>query len=413
MLTRSAVALVAVVLVAGSAASAHGQGLATSINNALAGNNTSNQPCSGLQNTSMLGPQLRSLCFNPISIPNASGAASASGSLSVESGISATDEERRALQRLKERREKGDGASADMPAALRGLGFFVSGDYQSFSKDVTSVEPGYGRETWGGTVGVDYSFGGFGVLGLAFSGNHANGFYDVGGGGFEINTYGPTLYGSIHPFKNFFLDGYVGYNWKNYSSDRRYSINITRTDGTTISNATGRADGDTDGEEFKAGATVGYDFAIRNLTIGPRLGVNYRETTIQGFTERPGNGTAPTGAELTFGHQNHTSLTSVVGLFASYAISTGFGVLVPQVTGEYIHEFENDRKHWKFRFAQDFAGTPLTFVTDQPDRDYFVVGGGLVMVLPNGMTPFVNYREMLGYQNQTNRVVTLGLRVAF
>ena len=411
MVTRWAAALVAVVLVVGNITSAHGQSLSTAISNALQGNNTSNQPCSGLQNTSALGPQLSSLCFNPIAIPNASGASSSSGSFSVESRIAGTDEERRALQRLKERRD-GGGASADMPAALRGLGFFVSADHQSFDKDTTSVEPGYGRETWGGSVGVDYSFGGFGILGLAFSYSNAKGFYDVGGGGFEIDTYGPTLYGSIYPIKNLFLDGYVGYNVKDYSSDRRYSITITRTDGTTISNATGGALGHTGGDEFKAGATLGYDFPIRSLTIGPRLGVNYRETTVQGFTERPERG-GPTGAELRFEHQNQTSLTSVVGLFTSYAISTGFGVLVPQIMGEYIHEFELDRKHWKFTFAQDFARTPLTFVTDQPDRDYFMVGAGLVMVLPNGLTPYANYRELLGYAHQTNRVVTLGLRFAF
>src|SRR5262245_27672201 len=411
MVPSSAVAVLAVVLVVGSVTGAHAQSLGTAINNALAGNKTSNQPCAGLQNTSMLGPQLSSLCFNSIAIPNAAGGNTSSGSLSVESRIAATDEERRTSQRLKERRE-GGGASADMPAALRGLGFFVSAEHGSFDKDATASEPGYGRETWGGTVGVDYSFGGLGVLGLAFSYSNAKGFNDVGGGGFEIDTWGPTLYGSIYPVKNLFLDGYVGYNVKDYASDRRYSITLTRTDGTTINNATGGALGHTGGEEFKAGATLGYDFVLRNLTVGPRLGVNYRETNIQGFTERPERG-GPTGAELTFEHQNHTSLTSVVGLFGSYAISTGFGVLVPQVSGEYIHEFENDRKHWKFHFAQDFARTPLTFVTDQPDRDYFMVGGGLVMVLPNGLTPFVNYRELVGYTNQSNRVVTLGLRVTF
>ena len=103
----------------------------------------------------------------------------------------------------------------------------------------------------------------------------------------------------------------------------------------------------------------------------------------------------------------------MVGLYASYAISTGFGVLLPQITGEYFHEFLNDQKLLKFRFAQDFAVTPLSYLTDKPDRDHFMLSAGLVVVLANGLSPFVNYRELLGYRDQSNHVVTLGLRVSF
>jgi outer membrane autotransporter protein len=325
----------------------------------------------------------------------------------VESRLSGTDEERRILQRLKDRRDKereGGGGSAD---GMRGLSFFVTGDFQSFGKETTSLETGYDRETWGATAGADYSFSGLAVLGLALTYNHAKGWYDVGGGGFDIDTYGATLYGSVFPIKNLFIDGYVGYNRKEYDSDRRININIAHG-GTSSIGVAGAALGTTDGDEFKAGVNAGYDFLFRNLTVGPRVGVNYRENTISGFTER-----GATGTELTFLHQNQTSLTTVLGVYSSLAFSTAIGVVIPQVTAEYLHEFENDQKFYKFRFAQDANANTFRYVLDAPDRDYFNVGAGVVLVLPNGLAPFVNYRELLGYQHQTNHTFTAGVRFSF
>jgi outer membrane autotransporter protein len=402
MMRRWVVTAAAVVLGLGSTVSparAQNVGLGQAISNALSNN------CASLGNppVSSLGPQLNALCNPPI--PQTGGASASTGSFSVESRQSGTDEERRILQRLKDRRDKEreGGASAD---SLRGLSFFVAGDFQSFDKEATRFEPGYDRETWGATVGADYSFTGRGILGLALTYNHAKGWYDVGGGGFDIDTYGATLYGSVFPVKNLFIDGYLGYNRKEYDSDRRVNLNIEHAGTPVIAN--GAALGSTDGDEFKAGVNVGYDFLIRNLTIGPRVGLNYRENTISGFTER-----GATGTELVFLRQNQTSLTSVLGVYSSLAISTGIGVVIPQVTAEYLHEFENDQKAYKFRFAQDGNGTTLRYVLDAPDRDYFNVGAGVVVVLPSGFAPFLNYRELLGYRHQTNHTVTAGVRFAF
>src|SRR5262249_52453685 len=160
---------------------------------------------------------------------------------------------------------------------------------------------------------------------------------------FTIDSYGLLVYGSLLPIKNFFVDGYVGYGRQDYSTDRRTTFNLG---GVT---ANGGTLGHTDGDEFKAGFNTGYDFVIRNFTIGPRVGLNYRETTVDGFTER-----GATGLELTFSRYSQTSLTTVAGLYSSVAFSTGFGVVVPQIMAEYVHEFEDDQKFHEYRFVQDF-----------------------------------------------------------
>jgi outer membrane autotransporter protein len=153
---------------------------------------------------------------------------------------------------------------------------------------------------------------------------------------------------------------------------------------------------------------AGYDFHFGRFTLGPRLGMDFRENHISGYAERGG-----TGLELAYDAQHQTSLTSKVGAYASAAFGTSWGVLVPQATFDWRHEFEDDQRPMYFRFVQDFARTRFRFQSDAPDRDYFNAGLGLVAVLPNGFAPFLNVREFFGYRKQSSTTVTAGLRISY
>ncbi len=147
---------------------------------------------------------------------------------------------------------------------------------------------------------------------------------------------------------------------------------------------------------------------IRNLTIGPRVGVNYLDRRIAGYEEK-----GTTGLELIYGNQNISSLTTSAGVFASMAFSTRWGVLVPQATAEYVHEFLNDQRSVGFRFVDTLSRPRFLFQTDNPDRNFFNLGIGAVFVLPGGMSTFVNVRELVGYSTRRATNVTAGLRLAF
>src|SRR6266540_1233825 len=204
------------------------------------------------------GPNLGAICAPGI-IP---GGASASAALSVDTrGVG---DEQRLLRRLRERRD-GAAASADGPPGLRGLGVFASTEYQTFDKDVTKFEPGYSRDTWGGTVGADYLlFGGKGLIGLAFSYSHQDGTFDNHGGSFDTNAYGPTLYGSVLVVPNLFIDLFAGYTRRDYTIDRRYSFAMAG--GISIPSAV--AHGETHGDEARVGVNAGYDFVFGPVTAG-------------------------------------------------------------------------------------------------------------------------------------------------
>jgi hypothetical protein len=61
----------------------------------------------------------------------------------------------------------------------------------------------------------------------------------------------------------------------------------------------------------------------------------------------------------------------------------------------------------------DEGGNASTFVTDQPDRNHFNLGAGVVAVLPDGISPFLNYEvEVANYLEETH-TVTGGVRLGF
>ena len=330
--------------------------------------------------------------------------AASAGSVSVQTRLGAGDEERRILQRLKEKREQARQATgaASADARTRGLSFWASGEYEKFDKDVTRFEPAYDSDQWGITVGADYRILPQLVLGIAGNYSHVDGDFDLGGG-FDTDSYGGFVYGTVTPFPNFFVDLVAGYNRKDFSVSRNVSFVAAG-----VGPLSGTTKADTNGDEYRVGVLAGYDFIIRNLTIGPRVGVTYKYTTVDSFQER-----GTTGLELAYKDQHQTSLTTTLGVFASMAFSAGFGVLIPQATAEYLHEFEDDQRAIHFHFVGDLSRNPFRFQTDPPDRDYFKLGTGLVVVLPNGISPFVNYRALVGYRNESSHTVTAGVRFSF
>jgi uncharacterized protein YhjY with autotransporter beta-barrel domain len=357
-----------------------------------------NSTCSSVSGP--LGPTTGKLGAFCGSIPATSAGAGAFTSIDSRTG-GGEDAVRRRLEKLK----AGKGASADELG--RGFGMFFTTEYGSLNKETSVFELGYEQNTAGGTAGVDYSFGRLGVLGAAFNYQHEFGDFAGQTGGYNNDLYSFIVYGTVTPLPSLFVDLNAGYTRKQYNIDRRVSLQTQ----TSVPGFLGRIEGDTHSNDFRVGARIGYDLSFGALTLGPRIGANYHESAIAGFRE-----TGNTGIELIYGDQTVVSLTTTAGVFSSYAISTGFGVIVPQVAGEYIHEFANDQRTVPFTFVNATTRPTFRFLTESPDRDYFTVAAGVVLLLPSGLTPFVNYVEVLGQNdaaNRTQRTVTLGLRFGF
>lgn len=281
---------------------------------------------------------------------------------------------------------------------------YFAGDYERFHKSVTRFEPGYNNNIWYAAVGADYALSNALLLGGAVRYVHDDGDFR-GGGNFDTDSYGFLLHANYVPGPGWFLDTHAGYMRKNYTIKRVASVD----QGTIVSDT---LTGKPDGNEYRVGVNGGYDFSFQNITVGPRLGLNYKRTDIDGYRER-GRPVTITGLELDYDRQHENSLTSVIGMHGSIAISTAIGVLVPQAVGEYVHEFQDPQRRIKFRLAGDPSIGKFAFKNDPPDRNYFNLGAGVALQLARGIAPFINYRALVGYHEQSSHRVTAGLRIEF
>jgi len=399
-------AAMAVLVLAGPGSDAQAQTFNDAIQGAL-----QNQ-CSGLSGP--LGSYQGTLATICTNIPAVSGT-SAGASIASQTMRQQGADQRRIQLRLEEQRQANReggvlAASADPSFQLGKLGLFITGEGDWVRKDVTRFEPGFSSDTGGVIVGADYRALPSLTAGLALSYLHTHGDFNGNNGHFNTDAFGVTLYGSVTPLPNLFVDGTVGYTLRDYDTVRRASYSAPGN-GTGVD---GFVQGDTTGNEFRTSVQTGYDFLLGALTVGPRVGVNYSSNAIDSYAERnssPRN--LDTGLQLAYDGQHRESLTTTVGAFASYAISTSIGVFVPQLTGEWVHEYQDDQRVIYFRFREDLGQTKLRFQTDSPDRNYANLGTGVVLVLPKGLQVFLSFRALVGYSDRQAYTANGGLRIGF
>ena len=282
---------------------------------------------------------------------------------------------------------------------------FLSAEGETLDRDVTAFEDGYDSDIWRVTVGTDYQLSAKGTIGLALThSNHEGDF--AGGGDFDNNSYGFIAFASFVPHEKMFVQAIVGYAWEEYERNRSVSASITSPGGGIALD--GLVKGTFDGNKFSTGFLVGYDHTAGSLTIGPRFGLDWKFIEFDGYTEK-GN----TGLELVFDSTDETSFQSRVGFASSLAVGTSIGVIVPQLSADWVHEFADPQRTLAFSFAQDTAGVKFVYEDEEPDNDFLEIALGVSAILPNGWLPFVQVRTIVGHDFLDSYVGSAGLRIEF
>lgn len=316
--------------------------------------------------------------------------------------------------------------AASTPSSFSRLGIFANGTFTGGDKDATSREAGFDFKTFGATLGADYRFTNNFVLGVAFNYMSTNIDFDTlsflstpAGGGIDTRSFGFSIYGTYYVSNQFYVDSIVNFGWNHYDIDRRiiYAIPATDRAGTlipgTITTVNQTAQGDTHSAQYSFSVGAGYDFHVQGFTVTPLVRLEYIKLNIDGYQEAMHNTAPGFGLALAFEGQDVESLLSVLGGQASYAISTGVGVLLPQVRAEWRHELKNDARTITSRFVHDPTRTPLALVTDGPDRDFFTLGASLSTTFRGGVAAFVSYETVLGLAQVTAHNVVGGIRFEF
>jgi outer membrane lipase/esterase len=317
--------------------------------------------------------------------------------------------------------------AASTPSTFSRLGVFANGTFTGGDTDATSREAGFDFKTYGATLGADYRFTDHFVLGATFNYLSNNIDFDnsdflgrPAGGGIDTRSFGFSIYGTYYVSNQFYVDGIVNFGWNNYDINRRISYSIPSINpitgdlipgATTTVNQT--AQGETNSSQFSFSVGAGYDFTVRGFTITPFVRLEYSRLDVDGYQESINNTANGFGLALAFNDQDVESLLSVLGAQASYAISTGIGVLLPQVRAEWRHEFKNDARTITSRFINDPLNTPLGLVTDSPDRNFFALGTSLSATFRGGVAGFVSYEALVGLSQVTSHSVVGGIRLEF
>lgn len=368
------------------------------------------QPCGRLVgvagDTSALVGDLRAICDR--SSTSGSGSSSATGgaqgtAVSKPTAVKARLEEAKEGEDDKNKSSsKARGADEEAIAVTelsRRLSLFVSARAGRLDRNVTTFEDGYESDISNATIGLDYQFTPKILAGFALDYYQQKGDY-TSGGDFTVKTLDFLGYASFLPTERIFVQ--VTADYGNQNHDRLRPASFSAENGTVY---TGSPNADFDAKVSGVGLLSGYDVYMGRLTVIPQLGLDFVNTDYGTYSETSGNGLA-----LTFHDDEQQSLQTRLGTQVSIALSTKFGVILPQFGGYWVHEFLNNQRYVEVSFVEDTLGRRFLYSTDPPDRDFFEYNAGVVFSLKRGIQVFADLWTLQGQSYYESDTVTIGAR---
>jgi len=246
-------------------------------------------------------------------------------------------------------------------------------------------------------VGADYRINEQWMAGANFDYRHSNATFNAGRGDTLSDSYIGGLYSSYFITDALHVDATATYGGLDYETRR----NIEFFGNSSVAKATPTA------EQYSFSWGGGYDFNYQALTVAPYLRGEYIGLGIDRYSE---HGSA---AAVQFNKQNVESLISTLGVQSSYAFSFPWGVLIPQLRGEWHHQYLDGSRSVTGSFVAAGSSSRFTMVSDGPSRDYYTFGAEVSSVLPGGISAFLAYETLQGYQNINSNRLMLGGRVEF
>jgi outer membrane lipase/esterase len=300
------------------------------------------------------------------------------------------------------------GGAAGEDYELGQWGAFFNLKFSDADRDTTSGQLGYGADSREFTAGVDLRFSDTAVAGVMINYMDQDLDYHSGRGDLSIENWNLLLYGSRYWESGYFLDATLAFGTADYRLNRniRYTVG-----GNSVSQV---ASSDPDGDLFLASLGGGFSFYQGAWNITPQLRLDYQESRMDGFQESMSSPGTPGGAlALGFESTTYDSLTSNLGVQISRAFSYADGVLLPQASLFWVHEFRADEKTVEARYVNDINRLPVSVLTDGLDSDYFELQLGLSAQFTHGRSAYIAYNAYLGMDHLDYQSIDLGFRLEF
>jgi outer membrane autotransporter protein len=151
----------------------------------------------------------------------------------------------------------------------------------------------------------------------------------------------------------------------------------------------------------------GYVAEFGSWTLSPRLGILSSRSAVDAYTEEDVNNS---GLAMLVNQVERNSLLGQISLGLSGSWSTESALFIPQMRIDFEHEFDTDAPATSARFLLDSGNTQYLLNAQERESDTLNVGVGLLVILPNGWMPFVDYQILLGNSQRDSYRITAGLR---
>jgi outer membrane autotransporter protein len=291
--------------------------------------------------------------------------------------------------------ETGGGAAADKPDSFASWGAFVIGNVEIGRQSTTDEAAGFKITTKGVTVGTDYRFRNNNVLGAGVTFPKADTDFDAGLGKQTTKGYGFSVFGTYVPTANAYIDAILNAGHNTYDGQRTQVVG-------------GFATSHTSGDQLGLAVGAGYAFNRGPLALTPYGRVEYIDVKVNGFDESGDSREA-----LTIGEQRTKATTLTAGGQVSYALSTNWGVLLPNARIELQHIANRNIKNGTAVLTTNPAFFPGNLSILGEDRTFGTYALGLSAVFPRGVSAFFNYEQLFAKENFSDRHYTLELRMEF
>jgi outer membrane autotransporter protein len=297
------------------------------------------------------------------------------------------------------------GSAGDLDELQGRWGGFVNGSINFGEKDRTDREAGFEFDTSGITLGLDYRFNPQFVAGSALGFSRYDSDYSDAAGRLEMDAWNLSAYATYYHDNNLFVDGLFQYGSNSYDTERRIN---------PIGGADQFGRGDTEGMEYSLNLSAGYEYRQHAMTLTPYARFSYTRVEIDGYTEQASNQSAAGfGSVLHIEDQVVKSSLLLLGGSFSYSFSTRHGVVIPQLSFEWEHQFEDDTRTINAGFAHDPTRSTFAIETDEVDTDYFNLGVGLTAVFAEGKSGYLFYETRMAQDNVSLNRINAGIRMEF
>ncbi len=281
------------------------------------------------------------------------------------------------------------------------LGLFMSGKGSWGETERNDGETGFEKETYDGTLGFDYRFSNQLISGLAFNYSYSETDLELDNGYIDSNNYRLSVFTTWVPIQNTYIDLVLGHGWVDFDLSRKCPTCNTGLN----------AQSDYDGNQYFASLGTGYTYRQGAWRLKGYVKGDYIYLKTGGYSLNYIIDNSTTLTNNVQG-QNVKSLTSTLGAEVGRAFSTSFGVVIPKVRAEWVHEYKNGARSVSSTFISGNTKSEAVLSTAGPERNWFNIGTTIQFVLPNSVTGFFGYEALL-MQDTSNHTISGGFRLQF